>query len=358
MHQNDVYGMQGGIERYVSTIVSFSSDRAALASPPISCSGITHFATLASGPRAAPQWLRFLLGLVRQRRAFKAWLDANDIGIVEYSRPEYALVAWLFSGKRVFTIHGTGPGPGQRTHFLLHHACCLLLPFVADRVQVVGRDPSGLMQGVRALLGRRLVYVDAWYDASFSPTPLPPPTADGALKVFYAGRLAAQKNPELLFAIIREAARIAPRAFEFHYFGSDYAGFARAGLGSLVHDHGFLGPKALADAIGACHFGLLCSAYGEGSPYIVVESLACGRPFVVSSLPTLVAAYGGKIGVRFVARQQAADFVAAMIELRDALCTGAIVASAVAAEVQSRSQSRAIPQLLNALFRLEQQPSC
>ena len=214
------------------------------------------------------------------------------------------------------------------------------------------------MQGVRTLLGRRLVYVDAWYDESFSQTPLPPPTADGALKVFYAGRLAAQKNPKLLFAMIREAARVAPGAFEFHYFGSDYAGFVRAGLGCLVQDHGFLGPKALADAIGSCHFGLLCSAYGEGSPYIVVESLACGRPFVVSSLPTLVAAYGGKVGVRFVARQQAADFVAAMIELRDAICAGAIAASAVAAEVQSRSQSRAIPQLLNALFRLEQQRSC
>jgi glycosyltransferase involved in cell wall biosynthesis len=350
--------MQGGIERYISTILALGRDRAALASPPIACKGITHFAAAGLGPKAAPQWLRFLLGLFRQRRAFRAWLQANDIGILEYSRPEYGLIAWLFHGKRVFTVHGTGPGSGHRLHFLLHHACCFLLPFIANRVQVVGRDPSGLLKPVRTWLGDRLVYVDAWHDERFSPSPFPPPTADGALKVFYAGRLAPQKDPELLFAIIRDATRIAPGAFEFHYFGSDFDGFARAGLGCLVHNHGFLEPEALAEAMGSCHFGLLCSAFGEGSPYILVESLACGRPFVLSSLPTLVAAYGGKIGVRFVARRQSDDYVAAMIELRNAFFAGEISPAAIAAEVQSQSQSRAVPKLLDVLCRLEEPRPC
>jgi glycosyltransferase involved in cell wall biosynthesis len=169
--------------------------------------------------------------------------------------------------------------------------------------------------------------------------------------------LAPQKNPELLFAIVGDAARIAPGAFEFHYFGSDHEAFAGAGLGGLVHDHGFLEPKALAEAIGSCHFGLLCSAYGEGSPYILIESLACGRPFVVSSLPTLVAAYGGKQGVRFVARQQAADFVASMIDLRRSIGAGEIEPGAIAEQVVSQAGPRAVSALLESLARLEE-PSC
>ncbi|MCW2317522.1 glycosyltransferase involved in cell wall biosynthesis [Rhodoblastus acidophilus] len=356
VHQNDVFGMQGGIERYVSTILSFAGGRAALASPPVSRGGAPHFAAPVRGPEAAPQWLRFLLGLFARRRAFRAWLKAEAIGVLDYSRPEYALLAWMFPGKRVFTIHGTGPGPGHRAHRLLHDACCFLLPLLADRVQVVGRDPSGLPRPVRALLGARLVHIDAWHDECFAPRPLPP--TDGALKVFYAGRLAAQKNPELLFEILREAERTAPGAFEFHYFGSDYAAFVQAGLGDAVHDHGFLGPQALAEAIGACHFGLLCSAYGEGSPYILIESLACGRPFVVSALPTLTAAYEGKIGVRFVARQAAADFVAAMLDLARSIREGALDPDAVAAQVRAQAQSRAVPALLDALSRLEAPRPC
>jgi glycosyltransferase involved in cell wall biosynthesis len=348
-HQNDVFGMQGGIERYVSTILSHAGDRAALASPPISQAGVRHVAVLERGPKGAPQWLRYLLGLFARQGAIKAFLRDNRIGALEFSRPEYALAAWLFPGKRSFTIHGTGPGPGHRVHYLIHHACCLLLPLIADRVQVIGRDPSGLPKVVRSWLRERLAYVDAWYDERFAPKPFPSLAYEAPIRVFYAGRVAPQKNPELLFAIIREAARVAPGAFEFHYFGSDYAAFIEAGLQDLVVNHDFLGPQALSEAIASCHIGLLCSAYGEGSPYIVVESLACGRPFVVSSLPTLSAAYAGQAGVHFVARGVAADFVAVLQEVGRALRAGDVEPETIATAIGSRSQSRAVPALLDAL---------
>jgi len=352
-HQNDVHGIiQGGIERYVATILAHAGDRVALAGPPGDARE-NRFAAPGLGPKGWPQWLRYLLGLFRQAGDIRSWLKANGFGVLEFSRPEYGLAAWLFPGKRVFTIHGTGPGPGHRAHRLIHDACCWLLPLIADRVQVIGRDESGLPKPVRALLGARLAHVDAWYDGCFAPTPFPV-AGEGPLRVFYAGRLAAQKNPELLFAIIREALRVAPGAFEFHYFGSDHDGFVRAGLGDVVRDHGFLGPTALFEAIGACHFGLLCSGFGEGSPYILVESLACGRPFIVSSLPTLLGAYAGKAGVRFVARPDAADYVAAMIDLRAAISAGAIEPAKIAAEMDSQAQSRAVPRLLESLTRLEE----
>ena len=352
-HQNDVFSRQGGIERYVATLVDHAKDDAVLISPLLQRGVAHHFAIFEKGPKGAPQWLRFLLGMLSQRRALVDFLEQKRVRVLEFSRPEHVFAAWLMRGKKVFTIHGTGPDAGNRLHYLVHHACCLSLPFVAARVQVIGRDPSGLPAIARALLGDRVVHVDGWSDARFTPRPLPPIERDGPLRAFYAGRIAPQKNPELLFSIIREAARIAPGALEFHYFGSDYEELLRAGLGDLVQDHGFLSPPALAEAMSACHVGILCSAYGEGSPFIVVEALACGRPFVLPPLPTLVASYGRVKDAHIVTRYDARDFLEALLEIRREIIEGRIDPHAVAAQVAARSVSKAAPRLLEALARLD-----
>lgn len=355
-HQNDPFETLGGIERYVSTVYESAPERVALVSQPLSRGGTRHFAVEASGPGGAPLWVRFLLGLFRQRKAIAAFLKRNEVRVMEFSRPEYLFVGWMFPGKRVVTIHGTGPGPGHRVHYWIHHASCLLTPLLADRVQIIGRDASGVPKLARALLGKRVAYVDAWYDDCFTPAPLPPLEAAKPLRVFYAGRMAAQKNPKLLFEIVRAAARLAPGAFEFHYFGGDYDAFAQEGLGPLVADHGFLKPPALAEAIRGCHLGLMCSAFGEGSPYILVEALACGRPFVVPTLPTLVGAYRGFEGVRFVENYRAEDYLAAMQAVRAAMLQGAVDPGAIAAQLAPRSRARAVPDLLDALAGLGAPP--
>lgn len=352
-HQNDVFAVQGGIERYVSTLFEAAPERVVLISPPISRNSSRHFAIREGASRSAPRSLWFLFGLFSQRREISAFLREHNVKVMEFSRPEYILGAWLFPGKRVVTIHGTGPSPGHCLRYLLHHACCLLLPFLADRVQIIGRDPSGVPRLARRLLGARVAHLDAWRDDCFTPAALPPLVSGRSLRVFYAGRIAPQKNPRLLFEIIREAARRAPDSFEFHYFGSDYDAFGRAGLRSLVKNHGFLGPQALAEAIRSCHLGVMCSAFGEGSPYILVETLACGRPFVAPTLPTLVSAYQGVVGVHFVEHYEAGDYVATMTAVHAAILAGRVDPMAIAAQTASRSTSRAAPELLNALARLD-----
>lgn len=352
IHQNDVFARQGGIERYLATLLNRAEGRARLVSAPLSHAIANHFAVKEHGPKGLPQWLRFLLGLFAQRREIRAFLLENNVGVLEFSRPEYMLVGWLFPGVKVVTVHGTGPDASQRLHFLMHHLSCLFLPFCVDRLQVVGRDRSGLPRLAQRLLGRRIVHIDAWYDDRFAPTPLPRVKEDTPLRVFYAGRVAAQKDPALLFAIIREASFAHPRKFEFRYFGSDYGAFVRAGLRDFVHDGGFLGAGALAEAIGACHVGILCSAYGEGSPFIVIESLACGRPFVLSPLPTLIEAYAGVSGAHIVARREAREFVAALLQIRDDMLANRVDPFAIAAAVADRAQSRAAPQLLSDLAAL------
>lgn len=351
-HQNDVFETQGGIERYVMTIFTGAPERVALVSAAGSRKSARLFEVDVKSSGRVPRWIRFLRAVFAQRRAIAAFLRDNNVQTLEFSRPEYIFLGLLFPGKRAVTIHGTGPGPGNRLHWLLHHACCLLLPFLADRVQIVGRDPSGVPGVARRLLGARIAYFDAWYDEAFAPAPLPALTKAKPLRVFYGGRIAPQKNPKLLFDIVREAVRVAPGDFEFHYFGADFDAFTREGLDHLVIDHGFLGPAALADAMRSCHLGLMCSAFGEGSPYVVVEALACGRPYVLPTLPTLRAAYDGNEGVRFVERYSAQDYVAAMAEMRAAMLAGRVDPLKIAGQIAPRAQSRAIPKLVAELSAL------
>ncbi len=350
-HQNDVFGRQGGIERYLATLLTSSQGRAALVSSEITQPFEAHFCVEESGSPRLPQWMRYVAALFKNRRDIAAFLEDRRIAVLEFSRPEYLLAGWMFKGKRVVTIHGTGPDPGNRAHYVVHHLCCFLSPFLADRVQVVGRDPSGLPRIVQFLLGKRVAYIDAWYDDRFSPAPFPG-LDNRPLKVFYAGRIAAQKNPELLYAIIREVSRTAPGLFEFYYFGSDYEEFSKAGLSELVTNKGFLGPAELAREIGDCHLGLLCSGYGEGSPFIVVESLACGRPFLLPPLRTLVEAYAGFAGIRIVQSYEVEEFVRALMRVREDILDLRIEPEKIAAQLSDRSQSRAARRLIDSLIGL------
>ncbi len=351
-HQNNVFQTQGGIERYVATIFDGAPEGVVLVTAPGPRESPRLFEVEVKLSAAAPRLIGFLRAVFSQRRSIDAFLRESGVQVMEFSRPEYIIAGLLFRGKRVVTIHGTGPSASHRVNYLVHHACCLLLPFVADQVQIVGRDPSGVPRIARRLLGRRITYLDAWHDECFAPAHLPPLENAGALRVFYAGRIAPQKNPELLFEIIRLAAREASSDFEFHYFGSDFEVFEREGLGDLVVNHGFLGPEALAEAIRSCHLGIMCSAFGEGSPYIVVEALACGRPFVLPTLSTLRAAYDNFEGVYFVERYSARDYLAAMAAVRAAVLARAVDPFAIAAQVESRARSRKVPELVNELAQL------
>ncbi|WP_424360278.1 glycosyltransferase [Methylocystis parvus] len=351
-HQNDVFETQGGIERYVATIFEGAPERVVLVSAGGPRKSARLFGLDVKPSTGAPRWVQFLRAVFAQRKAISAFLQDNDVQVLEFSRPEYIFLGLLFPGKRAVTIHGTGPGPGNRLHWLLHHACCLLLPFLADRVQIVGRDPSGVPKVALRMLGEKVAFFDAWYDESFTPAPLPPLAKADPLRIFYGGRIAPQKNPKLLFEIIRESARLAPGDFQFHYFGADFDAIEREGLADLVVNHGFLGPQALAEAMRSCHLGLMCSAFGEGSPYVVVEGLACGRPYILPTLPTLRAAYHGNVGVRFVERYSAQAYLAAMRAVRSEMLAGDIDSMKIAAEMTSRARSHAVPRLVHDLMRL------
>ncbi|WP_333823055.1 glycosyltransferase [Pinisolibacter sp.] len=346
-HQNDVTDAQGGIERYVDTLVAAAGDDARLISEEPARPAANRIG-LRLPKLPGPKWIPFALAVVANVRRIRAALANEPKRVLEFSRPEYVAFAWMFPGAKVFTIHGTGPGKGERAKRLVHDLACWFLPLVADRVQVVGRDDSGLSAGVVARLGPRLAHIDAWYDDVFTPRPLP---AMGKTVVFYAGRIVEQKNPKLLFEIIREGSRRHGDEIEFRYFGGDTERIAEAGLADLVTMSGLLDARGLAAAIADCHMGLMCSHFGEGSPFIVVETLACGRPYVLSKLPTLVGAYAGNPGVRFAEDLTAEAFLAAIDRLAADLAAG-LSPEAIASSVGTRARPVATRALLGELAAL------
>ena len=346
-HQNDVTDAQGGIERYVDTLLAAAGDDALLVGE-VPAIPRPNRLGLKLPKLPGPKWIPFAVAVFASLGRIRAALARMPKRVFEFSRPEYAAFAWAFPGAKVFTIHGTGPGAGETAKRLVHDLACSVLPLVADRVQVVGRDDSGLSPDVIRRLGPRLAHVDAWYDDVFSPRPLP---RTEKTIVFYAGRIVEQKNPKLLFEIIREGKRRHGEAIEFRYFGKDVDRIHEAGLADLVTCSGLLDARGLAAAIGDCHMGLMCSHFGEGSPFIVMETLACGRPYVLSPLPTLTGAYGGNPGVRFAAEFTADAFLGEIDRLRADLDAG-LTAETIAGAVAHRAKPVATRALLAELATL------
>lgn len=344
-HQNDVADAQGGIERYVDTLLAAAGDEALLVGEP-SVRPSRRVLGLRLPKLPGPKWIPFALAVWAHAIAIRKRLRAEARRVLEFSRPEYVVFSWLFPGAKVFTIHGTGPGATERAKRAIHDAACWFLPFLADRVQVVGRDDAGLSPSVVRRLGPRLAHVDAWYDDRFTATPLP--KSDVTI-VFYAGRIVEQKNPKLLFEIVREGRRRFGDRIEFRYFGKDVEEIEKAGLSDLVACTGLLDAAGLTRAIGACHMGLMCSHFGEGSPFIVVEALACGRPYVLSALPTLTGAYGDNPNARFAAGWTAEAFLDAIATLKADIDAGRVDAEAVRASVADRAKPVATRALLEDL---------
>ena len=346
-HQNEVE-TQGGVERFLSTLISSGSGRdAVLVTEAREGAGPNRLSVDLIGSRHLPKLVRFVLAVMFDWRRIRKELAARRVSVLEFSRVEYAFFAWMFPGRKVFTFHGTGPlASVNPVKWAFHNLVCCLLPAIASGLQVVGRDNSAIPRPVRRWFDGRIVHIDAWYDDRFRPSPLPP--VHGApFVVFYSGRLTKEKNPELLFEIIRQAPARLPFPVEFRYFGANSAQFEAAGLGDVVRCEGLLGPEELAAAIGRCHTGLLCSKT-EGSPFAMIEALACGRCFVASPIPGLLETYRNVSGAFFASRLDVEAFLEAITQARDFLLTEGS-ATAIARGVEGRSQTNVTRAVIDRL---------
>jgi glycosyltransferase involved in cell wall biosynthesis len=341
-HQNEVAEAQGGIERYLSTLLEGAKGGAILVTEADGSLRPDRLTVPLIGPAKLPKWIRFIAGVLARARTLRRELRARGVAAMELSRPEYALFSWLFPGRKVFTFHGMGPNRHHRVQRLVHDLACWLLPLTADAIQIIGRDASALPGPIRRYFAGRIVHVDAWFDRRFAPSPAPP-LSERPFTVFYAGRLNEQKNPRLIFEIMRRGGEL-PFPVAFRYFGADADVLREAGLAQSVEATGLLDAAGLSAAIASCHAGMLCSI-AEGSPFIVVETLACGRSFLASPLPGLIETYRGNPGVVFAERIDADAFLAALTELHAQWARG-LDPAGLAASVAHRSQDRSVERVL------------
>ena len=348
-HQNEVLGAQGGIERYLATLLEQAGESGFLVTGTSSGGDVraagSRFGVPLPLQKIAPRWLSYALGVMLSSRRVRRAIDRLRPHTLEFSRPHYVVFSWVFRGTKVFTVHGTGPPRSERANYWIHYISCLLLPFAADVVQIVGRDHSGLPSLTARSMAKRLRYVDAWYDEVFRVAPFRNPA--GPLRVFFAGRLAPMKNPELLFKIIETASQRLDRRFEFQYFGADEDKIP-VSLRRTFISSGLLNVEQLANAITDCHAGLLCSGYGEGSPFIVVEALACGRGFVLPPLPGLVEAYQNYRGIVFASTHSVDAFIDALVRMDEAI-KGGLTPQLIAQDVSNRSATVMARQILDHL---------
>jgi colanic acid/amylovoran biosynthesis glycosyltransferase len=123
---------------------------------------------------------------------------------------------------------------------------------------------------------------------------LPPPTADGKLRILSAGRLTPTKGFDRL---IRSCAKALAAGInlELTILGRSSSGLDRElkdlavelGLGDRLHLPGWVPHDRVSQSLQQSHvFALLANTnFHDGLPNVVLEAMASGRPVILSPLP-------------------------------------------------------------------------
>lgn len=132
---------------------------------------------------------------------------------------------------------------------------------------------------------RRMLHVANGIDMETFPVNEPPPTAP--LVIVGIGRLYPQKRWDILLKALAHLTRVTACPWQCRIFGDGalrdelVAMADRLGLGPKVQFPGFC--RDVAGALASAHVLALTSDY-EGTPNVVLEAMACGRPVVASAV--------------------------------------------------------------------------
>lgn len=233
--------------------------------------------------------LRYVLGCLRHFSTIRGLLDPRRAS-ADLHRFEFAWLARLFGLRAVQMVHGEGSKADAmdsliKKFWFVHALNEKIALTLAARILCVNgsilKRYDAEFPRARAKAEEMSVPVDT---DTFRPTPFQ--TQDDTLRLAFAGRLDAFKDPALMFrtlAVLKE--RLQGRV-EFHYVGaSDPEKFPEfAAIRSITIRHGFLRAPEVAAVLARCHAGIMTSFF-EGMPCFLLETLASGRPFGAIALP-------------------------------------------------------------------------
>ena len=234
--------------------------------------------------RRIPDSAILTLGLLRHRREFVGALS-------QVHRVEIGLVASLLRLPYVLLIHNDAASlSGANSDSIWRH-----LPRVyrcvekwsvrhATAVGVFSRQASIRLQSIRPEVKR----LRTWYDPTLfylkSPANQSSRVEDDALNIIWVGRLDRQKDPLLALDAVTILAETTSLHLDVFGDGPLRQEMAQRITtdGLPVTLHGTVSPVKIADAMRNANVCLMTSFY-EGSPTVLIESLACGTPVVATS---------------------------------------------------------------------------
>ena len=311
--------------------------------------------------------LRYALAALRHLLAIRRALGGAPASC-EIGRFEFALLPILLRRPLLLVVHNEGRREDAmdsllKRHWWMHRLSERIALRLATRIFAVnpaiarriaglsprqaaeasaGNEPAGTgpASGIEVLS----VSVDT---ALFRPSPfprLPLPQGGEVLRVCYAGRLDAFKDPALMFSCLALAAdRLAAapvgrfRRLAFSYAGpSEPAAVpGHASIAPLLEHRGILDAPAVAALMRDSHCGLVTSVF-EGLPCYLLEMLASGRPVAAVALPQFDGLIVEGVSGRRVARRpdgMAEAMAEALLALASAVAGDALDPSAMAALV-------------------------
>ena len=154
------------------------------------------------------------------------------------------------------------------------------------RFYTVNPDLTAMFKRKYKPFGRKFDTLTTWANTElYTPSPF---TANGTLRLLFAGRTDDFKRLDIMMEAVAAARAILADPIEFHYVGDGdltrYPAFAV--IADITVRHGRKPAAEVARLIANSDIGLLTSEF-EGMPRFVIECMASGRPVVALHLPQL-----------------------------------------------------------------------
>ena len=306
--------------------------------------------------------LQFATGLLRHLPAIRRLAGPGPVSF-ELQRNEAAFLPTLLRRPSVLVVHNEYKRSNSTdslvsAYWRLYRAGEAFAIRRADHIVCVNQAIREQIARVypRDLARSEVMSVSVDTD-TFRPSPWD--TTDGVLRLVYAGRLEAQKDPPLMFSTIARLAERLAGKVELHYIGTNdphqYAEFAA--IADRTVRHGFRRSGEVAGILARCHMGILTSNF-EGLPVFLLETLAAGRPMAAIRLPQFDPLLVGGVSGRLVERRESlgrsADAMAeGIVALWDEMRTGALAPERIAAKAEPYSVAAQLPRLFATHRRLQ-----
>ncbi len=232
---------------------------------------------------------RFLLAMLRHLPAIRRLAGKGPVS-ADVQRFEFSVIPRLIGAPLLQQIHGEGEKGDKMDSLIARHwgiyeaSEALALALCARAICVTPARVRQLAEKYPRH-AKKLEFMSVSVDTDiFRPSPFE--TSDGVMRIVFAGRFDAFKDPPLMFATLARLREMLEGRLEFHYIGRSstqrFAEFRR--IEDITIRHGFQDRAGVARILRHAHAGILTS-YFEGLPCFMMEVLASGRPMGVIRLP-------------------------------------------------------------------------